>query len=233
VWVRSGSVLSSRICCGLCGVVVIRSGKWSARWAKRCLGSGGTCVNQAGSRRSRGGAGRIICRWRNVRRSHAESRPASRHGRSPGALADRRRRYRGRLPAMVAAMRTGHWSPTRPRSIGRGARNRPNWPRTRSYGVWSPTSWTMIGHRSRSPSGCGGSFSMTPRCGSLTNRSTVISICRRGKCLTPACSIVCGVGVSIRRPRGKKRSHGRGQIRNMVSIRERPTEADTRQVAGH
>src|ERR1700738_35957 len=38
---------------------------------------------------------------------------------------------------------------------------------------------------------------------------------------------------SIRRPRGKKRSHGRGQIRNMVSIRERPTEADTRQVAAH
>ena len=38
---------------------------------------------------------------------------------------------------------------------------------------------------------------------------------------------------SIRRPRGKKRSHGRGQIRNMVSIRERPTEADTRRVAGH
>jgi transposase, IS30 family len=38
---------------------------------------------------------------------------------------------------------------------------------------------------------------------------------------------------SIRRPRGKKRAHGRGQIRNMVSIRERPTEADTRQVTGH
>jgi IS30 family transposase len=38
---------------------------------------------------------------------------------------------------------------------------------------------------------------------------------------------------SIRRPRGKKRSHGRGQIRNMVSIRERPNEADTRQVPGH
>ena len=38
---------------------------------------------------------------------------------------------------------------------------------------------------------------------------------------------------SIRRPRGKKRSHGRGQIRNVVSIRERPAEADTRQVAGH
>ena len=38
---------------------------------------------------------------------------------------------------------------------------------------------------------------------------------------------------SIRRPRGKKRSHGRGQIRNMVSIRERPAEADARQVAGH
>ena len=38
---------------------------------------------------------------------------------------------------------------------------------------------------------------------------------------------------SIRRPRGKKSSHGRGQIRNTVSIRERPVEADTRQVAGH
>ena len=38
---------------------------------------------------------------------------------------------------------------------------------------------------------------------------------------------------SVRRPRGKKSSHGRGQIRNIVSIRERPTEADTRQVAGH
>jgi hypothetical protein len=37
---------------------------------------------------------------------------------------------------------------------------------------------------------------------------------------------------SIRRPRGKQSSYGRGQIRNMVSIRERPTEADTRQVAG-
>ena len=33
--------------------------------------------------------------------------------------------------------------------------------------------------------------------------------------------------------RGKKSSHGRGQIRNIVSIHERPAEADTRQVAGH
>ena len=31
---------------------------------------------------------------------------------------------------------------------------------------------------------------------------------------------------SIRRPRGKKRAHGRGQIRHTVSIRERPVEAD-------
>jgi IS30 family transposase len=38
---------------------------------------------------------------------------------------------------------------------------------------------------------------------------------------------------SIRRPRGKKSSYGRGQIRNMVSIRDRLIEADTRQVAGH
>jgi IS30 family transposase len=38
---------------------------------------------------------------------------------------------------------------------------------------------------------------------------------------------------SIRRPRGKRSSHGRGQIRNPVSIRERPVEADDREVAGH
>jgi IS30 family transposase len=38
---------------------------------------------------------------------------------------------------------------------------------------------------------------------------------------------------SIRRPRGKRFSYGRGQIRNTVSIRERPVEADNREVAGH
>src|SRR5580693_5223514 len=38
---------------------------------------------------------------------------------------------------------------------------------------------------------------------------------------------------SIRRPLGKRSSYGRGQIRNTVSIRERPVEADTRKVAGH
>jgi len=37
----------------------------------------------------------------------------------------------------------------------------------------------------------------------------------------------------IRRPRGKMSSHGRGRIRNMVSIHARPVEADAREVAGH
>jgi IS30 family transposase len=37
----------------------------------------------------------------------------------------------------------------------------------------------------------------------------------------------------IRRPLGKRSSYGRGQIRNTVSIRQRPVEADTREVAGH
>jgi len=38
----------------------------------------------------------------------------------------------------------------------------------------------------------------------------------------------------IRRPRRRKMSsHGRGRIRNMVSIHARPVEADAREVAGH
>ena len=40
-------------------------------------------------------------------------------------------------------------------------------------------------------------------------------------------------GRSIRRPLGKRFSHGRGQLRNTVSIRERPVEADDREVGGH
>ncbi len=37
----------------------------------------------------------------------------------------------------------------------------------------------------------------------------------------------------IRRPRGKMSSHGRGRIRNMVSIHARTVEADNREVPGH
>ena len=96
---------------------------------------------------------------------------------------------------MVAAMRTGHWSPTQRRSSGPGDRNRASSPPTRSYGVWSPTSSTTTGHRSRSPSGCGGSLAVTRRCGSLTNRSIVTCICRRGKYLTPPCSTACEASV--------------------------------------
>ncbi|WP_080737917.1 IS30 family transposase [Rhodococcus fascians] len=38
---------------------------------------------------------------------------------------------------------------------------------------------------------------------------------------------------SIRRPRGKKRSHGRGRIRNMISIQHRSPEAEDRSEVGH
>jgi hypothetical protein len=37
----------------------------------------------------------------------------------------------------------------------------------------------------------------------------------------------------IRRPRGKRTSYGRGQLHNTVSIRQRPVEADDREVPGH
>jgi hypothetical protein len=59
---------------------------------RRCRGSGGTCVNRVGCRRSRGGAESVICPWTNVRRSHAGSRLGCRRERSPGASIDRRRR---------------------------------------------------------------------------------------------------------------------------------------------
>jgi hypothetical protein len=58
----------------------MRFGRWSARWVRRCRGSGGTCVNRVGSRRSRGGAGSVICLWTSVRRSHAGSRLAQLEG---------------------------------------------------------------------------------------------------------------------------------------------------------
>src|SRR5262245_14728561 len=37
----------------------------------------------------------------------------------------------------------------------------------------------------------------------------------------------------VRRPRGKRCSYGRGQLRDPVCIRERPVEADDREVPGH
>jgi IS30 family transposase len=37
----------------------------------------------------------------------------------------------------------------------------------------------------------------------------------------------------IRRPRGKRSSYGRGKLRNTISIRQRPVEADDREVPGH
>ena len=68
-----GSASSSRICCGLCGAVVIRSGKWSARWARRCLGFGGFCVSRVGFLPFRGGAGPVIWPWSSVKKSHVGS----------------------------------------------------------------------------------------------------------------------------------------------------------------
>ena len=75
---------------------------------------------------------------------------------------------------------------------------------------------------------------MTRRCGSPTNRSIYRDLYMPSrKVFDTNMFHRLRSDRSIRRPRGKKRSHGRGQIRNMVSIRERPTEADTRQVVGH
>ena len=141
-----------------------------------------------------------------MRRSHAGSRPASRHGRSPGALADRRRRYRGRSPAMVAATRTGHWSPTRPRSSGRGARNRASWPRTPQLrGVvadkldddWSPQQIAQWLRREFL-----GDTAMR-----ISHESIYRDLYMPSRKVFDASMFHClRSGRSIRRPRGKKRS---------------------------
>ena len=138
-----------------------------------------------------------------------------------------------RMPAMVVAMGTGHWSPTRRRSSGRGDRNQassPTNPELRDVVAdkldddWSPqqiAQWLRREFR-----------------GDAAMRISHESIYRdlympSRKVFDASMFHRLRSERSIRRPRGKKRSHGRGQIRNMVSIRERPTEADTRQVAGH
>ena len=133
---------------------------------------------------------------------------------------------------MVAAMRTGQWSPMRPRSSGRGARNQASSPPTLVTGVvtdkldddWSPQQIAQWLRRE-----FGGDVAMR-----ISHESIYRDLYMPSRKVFDASMFHClRSDRPIRRPRGKKRSHGRGQIRNMVSIRERPTEADTRQVAGH
>jgi hypothetical protein len=90
----------------------------------------------------------------------------------------------------------------------------------------------MIGQHSRSPSGCG-SIPLTRRCGSHTNRFTVTCTYRHGTCSMPACFTVCAVAVRYGDRGASGSPTGRGQIRNTVSIRERPAEADDPEVPGH
>ena len=110
-------------------------------------------------------------------------------------------------------MRTGHWLPTRPRSSGRGARSQASWPPT-------PKLRDVVADKlddDRPPQQISQWLRREFRGDAATgespmNRSIVTCICRRGKCLTPVCLTVCGSQRPIGRPRGKKRSHGRGQI---------------------
>jgi len=121
------------------------------------------------------------------------------------------------------------WLPIRLRSGGRGVRKWASWPRMRSWRAWSMPNLMTIGRYGGSPSRRGGSIPV-PRVSHESIYRDVYS--RRGRHSTAASFTVWAVIVSRRRPLGK-RSSGRGQIRNSVSIQERPVEADTREVAGH
>lgn len=74
------------------------------------------------------------------------------------------RRCHGRLPATAAATDTGHWTPIRPRTSGRGVLNQASWLPTPCCGRWSPPSWTRTGLRSKSPSGCREHIPRMSRC---------------------------------------------------------------------
>jgi hypothetical protein len=81
--------------------------------------------------------------------------------------------------------------------------------------------------------GCGRSIAKMRRCGSPINRSTATGTCHRAKVFDASIFHHLRTDRPIQRPRGKKRSHRRGQIQNVGSIRERPVEPDAREVAGH
>lgn len=98
---------------------------------------------------------------------------------------------------------------------------------------WRPR-WLCAGHPSRSQDGCDGSFLVTPPCRSRTKRSTSRSTTLAGaKQSTAASPSDCGQPGPCAARRSPMRPTGRGIIRGMVCITDRPAEVEDRKVPGH
>jgi IS30 family transposase len=207
---------------------VIRSGKWSARWAKRCLGFGDFSVSLAGSRRFLDSAGPV---------EREEISRGIAAGLAAWSIAGRIDRPSSTVSREIA--RNGGRGAYRALAADAAAFERARRPKTSKLasnaelcGVvaakldddWSPqqiAQWLRREHP-----------------GDAAMRVSHESIYRdvympSRKVFDASMFHRLRSDRSIRRPRGKRFSYGRGQIRNTVSIRERPVEADNREVAGH
>jgi len=233
VSVRWGSAPSSRTSCGGCGGAGSRSGRWSGRWPCLCRGSSGSCVRRAASDRCPSVGEKAI------------SLPGEREEISRGIAAG--------LSGRVIADRLGRSSSTVSREIDRNggrdayravhadaaAYDRARRPKPSKLATnpalreqvsaklvedWSPQ---QIAARLR--------LQHPDEPGLRVSHETIY------RDLYMPSRQVFAAGMfhrlrsehPIRRPRRKMSSHGRGRIKNMVSIHARPVEADAREVAGH
>jgi hypothetical protein len=88
---------------------------------------------------------------------------------------------------------------------------------------WSPE---------RSRASCGWPIPTTRPCGSPTRPSTSACMCPTVGYSAATCGVACAPAGRCA-TRGKRLPQGRGQLTNIVSIRQRPAEADDRKVPGH
>ncbi|MFE4874267.1 IS30 family transposase [Streptomyces sp. NPDC056682] len=149
-------------------------------------------------------------------------------GRSPSTVSREiarnggRDRYRA-TPAEAAAYARGRAGPSGPSS--------PNGP---LYAPWWRPSWLCAGRPSRSQDGCAARSPVTPPYRSRTKRSTSRSTTLAGRqAIDRSLTQRLRSARPMRRPKLARRPPGRGIIRGMVSISDRPAEVEDRKVPGH
>jgi IS30 family transposase len=100
-------------------------------------------------------------------------------------------------------------------------------------GRWWRRNWRCGGHPSRSPAGCPWRSPRIRCCGCRTRRSTCRCLSRARGALRRELQRCLRTGRAMRSRRGRHLPQGRGQLRDVVLISERPAEAEDRAVPGH